>query len=248
MHDGRRERSEGRSSEGLRPLQVVPDFVTTAAGSVLFELGGTRVLCTATVTNGVPGWRRGSGQGWLTAEYSLLPGSTSDRTPREAVLGRQGGRTVEIQRLIGRSLRAVADLRALGERTVYVDCDVLQADGGTRCAAISGGYLALHLALKRMVDAKVLKTFPLADSVAAISVGVVKGEPLLDLDYGEDVAADVDMNVVMTGSGRLVEVQATAELVPFDRDMFVRLLDLAEAGIGEVSAAQARLIAQSYQR
>jgi ribonuclease PH len=239
-------RPDGRPQGALRELRVTPDFVSTATGSVLFEQGGTRVLCTAMVTNGVPGWRRGSGMGWLTAEYSLLPGSTIERTAREAVKGRQGGRTVEIQRLIGRSLRAVADLAALGERTVYVDCDVLQADGGTRCAAISGGYLALHLALRRLVDARALKTFPLSDSVAAVSVGVVKGVPLLDLEYQEDVAADVDMNVVMTGTGRLVEVQATAELVPFDRDVFVELLDLAEAGVREIASTQAEVIARSY--
>jgi ribonuclease PH len=245
MTDPDRRRPEGRGVRALRPLRVTPDFVSTATGSVLLELGATRVLCTAMVTNGVPGWRRGSGNGWLTAEYSLLPGSTADRTAREAVLGRQGGRTVEIQRLIGRSLRAVTDLSALGERTVYIDCDVLQADGGTRCAAISGGYLALHLALRRLVDARVLKTFPLRDSIAAVSVGVVEGTALLDLEYVEDVAAEVDMNVVMTGAGRLVEVQATAELVPFDREMFVDLLDLAEGGIKDIAAEQARVIAGS---
>jgi ribonuclease PH len=238
-------RPGGRAPDQIRPLLVTPDFVRSADGSVLIEFGATRVLCTASVTNGVPGWRRGSGQGWLTAEYSLLPGSTKDRTPREAVQGRQGGRTVEIQRLIGRSLRAVIDLSVLGEKTVYVDCDVLEADGGTRCAAISGGYLALHLALQRALEARTIKRLPLTDSVAAVSVGVVGGRPLLDLEYSEDAAADVDMNVVMTGSGRLIEIQATAELVPFDRAALDQLLDLAVAGVREVASAQAGVLARA---
>jgi ribonuclease PH len=238
-------RPGGRGPGQLRPITVTPDFVKSADGSVLIEFGSTRVLCTASMNNGVPGWRRGSGQGWLTAEYSLLPGSTKDRTAREAVLGRQGGRTVEIQRLIGRSLRAVTDLGVLGEKTLYVDCDVLEADGGTRCAAISGGYLALHLALQRAVESKSIKRLPLTDSVAAVSVGVVDGRPLLDLEYVEDAGADVDMNVVMTGSGRLIEIQATAELVPFDRAALDELLDLAVAGIREVSSTQAGILARS---
>ncbi|HZK48052.1 MAG TPA: ribonuclease PH [Thermoleophilia bacterium] len=236
----------GRPPESLRQLEVTPDFVRSADGSVLFELGGTRLLCTASIVNGVPRRLRGTGEGWLTAEYSLLPASTGQRTSREAVSGRQGGRTVEIQRLIGRSLRAVTDLSGLGERTVYVDCDVIEADGGTRCAAISGGYLALHLALKRAVDAKIIKSYPLHDSVAAVSVGIVDGLPVLDLDYAQDSTADVDMNVVMTGSGRLIEVQATAEKVPFDREGLDRLLDLAAAGIREIGAVQAAVIARSY--
>jgi ribonuclease PH len=226
-------------------MTLTPDFIKSANGSVLFELGSTRVLCTASVGNGVPGWRRGSGQGWLTAEYSLLPGSTKDRTPREAVLGKQGGRTVEIQRLIGRSLRAVTDLTAMGEKTIYVDCDVLEADGGTRCAAVSGGYLALHLALQRAVEARVIRNFPLSDSVAGVSVGVVDGRPVLDLEYEEDARADVDMNVIMTGSGRLIEIQATAELVPFDRQSLDELLDLAVGGIREVASVQAGVLARS---
>lgn len=230
----------------MRAMNITTDFVRSADGSVLFEQGSTKVLCTANVVNGVPGWRRGSGQGWLTAEYSLLPGSTRDRSAREAVLGRQGGRTVEIQRLIGRSLRAVTDLSLLGERTVYVDCDVLEADGGTRCVAISGGYLALHLALRRAVDAAQLKRFPLSDSVAAVSVGIVGGRPLLDLEYVEDASADVDMNVVMTGSGRLIEIQATAELVPFDRQGLDNLLDLAVDGVKEVAGVQAGLLARAF--
>ena len=239
-------RAGDRRPDELRTLRVIPDFVSSADGSVLFELGRTRVLCTASLNNGVPGWRRGSGQGWLTAEYSLLPGSTKDRTAREAVVGRQGGRTVEIQRLIGRSLRAVIDLRALGERTVYIDCDVIEADGGTRCAAISGGYLALHLALKRAVDSGALKRYPLNDSVAGVSVGVLGLTPLLDLEYGEDVQADVDMNVVMTGAGKLIEVQATAEITPFDRDSLDQLLDLATTGIQAVMAEQAKVVTWSY--
>jgi ribonuclease PH len=222
--------------------------VGSADGSVFIELGSTRVLCTAQVVNGVPNWRRGSGSGWLTAEYSLLPGSTRDRTPREAVRGRQDGRTVEIQRLIGRSLRAVIDLAVLGERTIYVDCDVIEADGGTRCLAITGGYLAIHLALKRAVDAGALRTLPINDSVAAVSVGVVGGMPLLDLEYREDCSADVDMNVVTTGSGRIIEVQATAESVPFERPVLEQLLDLAQTGIRQLTVAQMEVAARSYER
>ncbi|OFW58134.1 MAG: ribonuclease PH [Actinobacteria bacterium RBG_16_64_13] len=235
-----------RGPAEMRPLKITPDFVGTADGSVFMELGGTRVLCSAQVVNGVPGWRRGGGTGWLTAEYSLLPSSTRDRTPREAVRGRQDGRTVEIQRFIGRSLRAIIDLSALGERTIYIDCDVVEADGGTRCAAVSGGYLALHLALRRAVDAGALKALPLTDSVAAASVGVVDGMPVLDLEYEEDCKADVDMNVVMTGQGRLIEVQATAESEPFERRVFDELLSLAEQGITCVKAAQMDVVARAY--
>ena len=237
-----------RRPDELRPLKFTPDFVGSADGSVFIELGSTRVLCTAQVVNGVPNWRRGSGTGWLTAEYSLLPGSTRDRTPREAVRGRQDGRTVEIQRLIGRSLRAVIDLAVLGERTIYVDCDVIEADGGTRCLAITGGYLAIHLALKRAVDAGALRTLPINDSVAAVSVGVVGGMPLLDLEYREDCSADVDMNVVTTGSGRIIEVQATAESVPFERPVLEQLLDLAQTGIRQLTVAQMEVAARSYER
>jgi ribonuclease PH len=230
----------------LRALKITPDFVRTADGSVFFELGGTRVLCAAQVVNGVPGWRRGSGAGWVTAEYSLLPSSTRDRTPREAVRGKQEGRTIEIQRFIGRSLRTVVDLEALGERTVYIDCDVLEADGGTRCAAVSGGYIALHLALKRAVDNKQFRALPVNDSVAAVSVGVVGGMPVVDLEYEEDFAAQVDMNVVMTGNGRLIEVQATAETEPFERHVLDELLELAERGIAEIKAAQMEVVARAY--
>ncbi len=243
---GTEARTGDRAPTELRHLTITPDFVGSADGSVLFELGSTRVLCTAVVEDGVPRWRRGSGSGWVTAEYSLLPASTRGRSPREAVRGRQGGRTVEIQRLIGRSLRAVVDLAALGERSVYVDCDVLEADGGTRCAAVSGGYLALHIALKRATDAGRLRVFPITDSVAAVSVGVVGGMPLLDLNYAEDSAADVDMNVVMTGAGRLVEVQATAEIVPFSREELDHLLDVAVDGIAQVTERQLEVVRWIY--
>lgn len=235
-----------RGPAEMRPLKITPDFVGTADGSVFMELGGTRVLCSAQVVNGVPVWRRGSGAGWLTAEYSLLPSSTRDRTPREAVRGRQDGRTVEIQRFIGRSLRAVVDMGALGDRTVYIDCDVVEADGGTRCVAVSGGYLALHLALKRAVDSGAMRTLPINDSVAAVSVGVVGGMPVVDLEYEEDCTAQVDMNVVMTGKGRLIEVQATAEVEPFERSVFDQLLDLAGMGIGRVTQAQMEVVSRAY--
>lgn len=230
----------------LRPLRVTPGFMGAADGSVLLELGRTRVICAANLVDGVPGWRRGSREGWLTAEYSLLPASTHERTAREASRGRQDGRTIEIQRLIGRSLRTVTDLSAIGERTLYIDCDVIEADGGTRCAAVSGGYLALHLALMKAVDEGRLRVLPLTDSVAAVSVGVVAGMPVLDLEYAEDSRADVDMNVVMTGSGKLIEVQATAEIVPFARETLEQLLDLAEEGLRRISATQAEVIAGAY--
>ncbi len=239
-------RPGSRGPEEIRPLKLTPGFISTADGSVFVELGGTRVLCSAKIVNGVPAWRRGSGSGWLTAEYSLLPSSTAERTPREAVRGRQDGRTVEIQRFIGRSLRAVIDLAALGERTIYIDCDVLEADGGTRCAAVSGAYLALHLALKRAVDDGGLRTLPLTDSVAAVSVGVVGGMPVVDLEYTEDCGAEVDMNVVITGQGRFIEVQATAEADPFGREVLDELLRLAELGVGKVKERQMQVIADSY--
>jgi len=244
MTDGVRVGTRGPTE--MRLLKITPDFVRTADGSVFMELGGTRVLCSAQVVNGVPGWRRGSGVGWLTAEYSLLPSSTRDRTPREAVRGRQDGRTVEIQRFVGRSLRAVVDLAALGERTIYIDCDVVEADGGTRCVAVSGGYLALHLALKRAIDKGSLRALPLNDSVAAVSVGVVGGMPVVDLEYEEDCVAQVDMNVVMTGNGRLIEVQATAETDPFQRSVLDELLGLAEQGIGQIKEAQMDVVARAY--
>ena len=226
-------REDGRRTDQLRPLELDLDFLEQPHGCVLYGQGRTRVLCTASIQEGVPRWLYGKGRGWLTAEYSLLPASTGDRTDREASRGRQGGRTIEIQRLIGRSLRAVTDFEALGERTLWLDCDVLQADGGTRCAAICGAYVAARRALDRFGLSRAL-----TDSVAAVSVGIVDGEPLLDLDYTEDSQAEVDMNVVMTGDDRLVEVQATAERVAFDRERLDLLLDLATAGIAEITRAQ----------
>jgi ribonuclease PH len=236
-------RADGRGPGDLRPLALVPDFIETAHASVLYSQGRTRLVCTATVEESVPPWMRGRGTGWVTAEYGMLPGSTGERKPRDATRGRLDGRTVEIQRLIGRSLRSVVDLRALGERTVWVDCDVLQADGGTRCAAICGGYVALHRALAGLVDARRLAQVPLRDSVAAVSVGIVAGRPLLDLDYSEDSTAEVDMNVVMAGNGELVEVQATAERTPFGRASLDGLLELAAAGIGRIAVEQRRTVA-----
>jgi ribonuclease PH len=226
-------RDGGRRADQLRRVVADPAFLEQPHGMVLWSQGRTRVLCTASVTEGVPRWLFRSGRGWMTAEYSLLPASTGERTEREAARGKQGGRTVEIQRLIGRALRGVVDFRALGERTVYLDCDVLQADGGTRCAAICGAYVAAQRALDRFGLSKAL-----TGSLAAVSVGIVRGEPLLDLDYAEDSNADVDLNVVMTGDGRLVEVQATAERVPFDRSQLDDLLDLAAAGIDELALVQ----------
>jgi ribonuclease PH len=223
---------EGRQADELRPIGVVPDFVEQAHGSVLISFGRTRVLCTATVEEGVPRWLVGSGRGWMTAEYGMLPASTGERTAREARSGRQGGRTVEIQRLVGRSLRAAYDLQALGERTVWLDCDVIQADGGTRTAAITGAWIALARAARRMAFP------PPSNQIGAVSVGIVDGEPLLDLDYEEDSSADVDMNVVMRGDGRLIEVQATAEQNAFSREELTGLLDLAATGIERLAAIQ----------
>ena len=231
-------RSDGRRNDELRPLELQVDFIPSASGSVLVSAGSTRVICTAMVEESVPPFLRGQGIGWVTAEYGMLPGSTSTRKARDGARGRQDGRTVEIQRLIGRSLRAVCDRAALGERTVWVDCDVIQADGGTRCAAITGGYVALHRALAGLVDAGAVRELPAAQTVAAVSVGVIDGEPRLDLPYDEDVRAEVDMNVVMTGDGRLVEVQGTAEAEPFSRAVLDELLLLAERGIAEIRARQ----------
>lgn len=233
----------GRRPDELRPLTMERDVAKFADGSVLVRLGDTHVLCTAKSVDGVPGWRRGSGSGWLTAEYSMLPAATADRTPREAVRGKQAGRTQEIQRLIGRSLRAVVDLGSIGERTLYIDCDVLQADGGTRTAAVSGAYVALVIALEKLRVGARWTQLPLFEDVAAVSVGVVDGEPRLDLEYEEDAAASLDMNVVMTGEGRLVEVQATAEGEPFPREMLDRLLDLAAGGVASIAAVQQATIA-----
>jgi ribonuclease PH len=219
-------------------VTIEPGFVRTATGSALIACGGTRVICTASVEESVPRWMAGQGRGWMTAEYGMLPASTGQRKQRDVAKGRPDGRTVEIQRLIGRSLRGVADLSALGERTVFVDCDVLEADGGTRCASITGGYVALALACRRLIEAGKLKRSPLTGSVAAVSCGVVEGTPLLDLDYPEDSSAEVDANVVMTGDGGLVEVQATAERTPLSRAHLDELLLLAQSGIEELRAAQ----------
>jgi ribonuclease PH len=239
-----RERSFGRAADELRPIVIEPGFVRTAAGSALISAGETRVICTASLQESVPRWLVGRQRGWLTAEYGMLPGSTPDRKQRDVARGRPDGRTVEIQRLIGRSLRGVVDFAALGERTVYVDCDVLQADGGTRCAAITGGYVALALACERLLGDGAIERSPLAGSVAAVSCGVVDAEPLLDLDYPEDSAAEVDANVVMTGEGGLVEVQATAERTPLSRAHLDDLLVLAARGIAALREAQLRAIEQ----
>jgi len=229
---------EGRRPNQLRPVEILVDYLEQPMGSVLYSQGKTKVLCTASLEEGVPRWLRDSGRGWLTAEYSLLPASTGERTQREASAGKQKGRTVEIQRLIGRAIRSVLDFEALGERTLWLDCDVLQADGGTRCAGISGAWVAAARALGK---AGLSRALP--DSVAAVSLGIVDGELLLDLDYVEDSGAEVDLNLVMTGSERLVEVQATAERAPFDRDALNELLDLGADGIAEIRAAQEAALA-----
>lgn len=231
-------RADDRRSDALRPLRIECDFLEQPHGSVLYGQGRTLVLCTASIQEGVPRWLAGRGRGWLTAEYSLLPASTGERTPREASSGRQKGRTIEIQRLIGRAVRAVTDFELLGERTVWLDCDVLQADGGTRCAAICGAYVAVSRALERFGLSRVI-----TDSVAAVSVGIAGGETLLDLDYSEDSSAEVDMNVVKTGDGRLIEVQATAETSPFSREQLDALLALADQGISTIGEAQQEALA-----
>ncbi len=231
-------RADGRGAGDLRPVEITPGFVETAHGSALIAVGRTRLICTASIEESVPPWRRGQGLGWVTAEYGMLPGSTGERKARESTRGRVDGRTQEIQRLIGRSLRAIADLKGLGERTVWVDCDVVQADGGTRCAGICGGYVALHQALAGLVDRGALPEIPLRDTVSAVSVGVVGGEALLDLAYVEDSRAQVDMNVVMTGAGDLVEVQATGESATFTRAELDRMMDLAESGLRRLRTAQ----------
>jgi ribonuclease PH len=232
------ERSYGRAADGLRPTTIVIDFVAPATGSALIAVGATKVICTASIEAGVPRWLAGRGRGWVTAEYGMLPASTGQRKQRDATRGRLDGRTVEIQRLIGRSLRGVVDFQALGERTVYLDCDVLQADGGTRCASITGAYVALGLGVKRLLEAGDLERTPLTGSVAAVSAGMVDGTPLLDLDYGEDSTAEVDANVVMTGEGGLIEVQATAEGTPLSRAHLDDLLALAAHGIDQLRGHQ----------
>ncbi len=232
-------RKDGRAADALRPTTIQPGFVATATGSALIASGETRVICTASVEESVPRFLVGKGRGWVTAEYGMLPASTGERKARDVTKGRPDGRTVEIQRLIGRSLRGVVDFAALGERTVYVDCDVLTADGGTRCAAITGGYVALALALDRLVAEGKLPASPLTGTVGAVSCGIVAGTPLLDLDYAEDSSAEVDANVVMTGDGGLVEVQATAERTPLSRANLDALLALAATGIEGLRAVQA---------
>jgi ribonuclease PH len=231
-------RIDNRSAGQMRPVRITTDYLLTAEGSAVIEVGNTRVLCAASIEETVPPFLRGSGRGWVTAEYSMLPRATATRTPREVTKGYPSGRTQEIQRLIGRSLRSVVDMAKLGDRTVIVDCDVLQADGGTRTAAITGAYVALMLALKKLVAFKALKSLPVTDSVAATSVGIVGGVPVLDLCYDEDSRAEVDMNVVMTGSGRFVELQATAEKIAFDDAQLAQLLETARSGISELFAIQ----------
>jgi ribonuclease PH len=236
-------RADGRAPGDLREVVIQPGFVRTATGSALIEAGGTRVICTATVEEQVPRWMAGQGRGWVTAEYGMLPASTGERKKRDVSKGRPDGRTVEIQRLIGRALRGVMDFKALGERTVWIDCDVLEADGGTRCAAITGGYVALELALSRVVADAQLEALPLTQSIAAVSCGIVNGRALLDLDYSEDSRAEVDANVVMTGDGGLVEVQATAERTPLSLASLDELLALAGVGIERLRTAQQDAVA-----
>ena len=235
-------RRDGRGPADLRPTTIQPGFVASATGSALIAQGETRVICTASVQESVPRWMEGQGRGWVTAEYGMLPASTGERKQRDVTRGRPDGRTVEIQRLIGRAVRGVVDFRALGERTVYLDCDVLTADGGTRCAAITGAYVALELAVRRLLADGKLQASPLTGTIAAVSCGIVAGTPLLDLDYREDSSAEVDANVVMTGEGGLVEVQATAERTPLSRAHLDELLALAQGGIEQLRAAQAEAV------
>jgi ribonuclease PH len=235
-------RSDGRSPDQMRAVKITPDFISQAEGSALIELGRTRVICTATIDDGVPQFLKGTGKGWVTSEYGMLPRATEERTPREATRGKQSGRTLEIQRLIGRSLRAVTDQEALGEKTVWIDCDVIEADGGTRTASITGAFVALALAMERLVAAGMLKTSPLIDTVAATSVGIVNDVALLDLCYEEDSNAEVDMNVVMTGRGDFVEIQATAEGRPFTGGEMQDLLALAAAGIRRLGEEQRAIL------
>ena len=235
-------RSDNRAHDQMRPVNVVPDYISTAEGSALIEIGNTRVICTASIEESVPAWMRNSGKGWVTSEYGMLPRSTLTRTPRESARGRVGGRTHEIQRLIGRSMRAVVDTGRLGERTIWIDCDVIQADGGTRTASITGGFLAMAMALQKLVEAGTLTSVPLRDFVGATSVGIVDGEIMLDLNYEEDSRAEVDMNLVMTGGRRFIEVQATAEHRPFDDVQLQRMMELARKGIQSLIATQQALL------
>src|SRR5260221_10097707 len=235
-------RSDQRPPDQLRDITLTPNFLPHAEGSVLIEAGRTKVICTASVEDRVPPFLRNSGKGWVTAEYGMLPRATGTRTTREASTGKVGGRTHEIQRLIGRSLRSVTTLTSIGERTIWIDCDVIQADGGTRTASITGAFVALALALEKLREREILRTIPLSDYVAAISVGIVDGEPLLDLAYEDDSRAEVDMNIVKTGDGRFIEVQGTAESIPFGRDGLDRLLDLADAGIRQLIEKQRAIV------
>ncbi|HKV03791.1 MAG TPA: ribonuclease PH [Candidatus Acidoferrales bacterium] len=239
-------RTDGRAPDDLRPIKMTPDFIPSAEGSVLIEMGRTRVIVTATVDDGVPSFLKGTGKGWVTGEYGMLPRSTEERTPRESTRGRQSGRTLEIQRMIGRTLRAATDLKALGERTVWLDCDVIQADGGTRTASVTAAFVALALAMERLVAAGMLRSVPLVDTVAATSVGIVDDQLLLDLAYDEDSRAQVDMNVVMTGGGRFVEVQASAEGRPYTTQELQQLLDLAAGGIRQLIEAQQELLHMNF--
>ncbi len=231
-------RPSNRQSDQMRDIEFVPNFSKHAEGSCLVKCGDTHVLCTASVQEKVPGWMRGTGKGWVTAEYGMLPRSTSERMDREAARGKQSGRTQEIQRLIGRALRAVVDLKALGERQIRIDCDVIQADGGTRTASVTGGYIAMHLACQHLVNIGLLKELPFTDSISAISCGIYKGEPVLDLDYVEDSDAGTDANFVITGKGGIVEIQGTAEQAPFSEEEFLKLLELAKKGCGELRDMQ----------
>jgi len=231
-------RSHNRSASQIRPIQITKNFTKHADGSVLIAYGDTKVICTATINESVPSFLKGKNQGWLTAEYGMLPGSTNERVQREAVRGKQSGRTMEIQRLIGRSLRAVVDLSRLGERTLQIDCDVIQADGGTRTASITGAFVALHEAVSRLIDRQAIEVSPILDHVAAVSVGIYQGVPVLDLDYQEDSACDTDMNIIMTGNNGIVEIQGTAEGTAFNRAELNQMLNLAEKGIQELITIQ----------
>ena len=235
-------RSDNRAPEQMRPVNIIPEFISTAEGSALIEVGNTRVICTASVEETVPAWMRNMGKGWVTSEYGMIPRSTLTRTAREAAKGKQSGRTQEIQRLIGRALRAVIDLKQLGERTIWIDCDVIQADGGTRTASITGSFVALGLALQKLVEAGTLTSVPVRDYVAATSVGIVDGEILLDLAYEEDSRAEVDLNFVMTGGKKIIELQATAEQVPFDDQQLQRMLELARKGVTDLIAKQQAIL------
>jgi ribonuclease PH len=236
-------RTDGRKAKELRPLRITPSYIKTADGSVLIEVGNTRVICTAKLEERVPQFLRNSGKGWITAEYGMLPGSSQVRIGRESARGKVGGRTHEIQRLIGRSLRAIADLRSFGERTVWIDCDVIQADGGTRTASITGAYIALVEAVRKWLKQGILATDPIRDAVAAVSIGIIEGKILLDLAYEEDSRADVDMNFVMTGSRKFIEVQGTAESAPFTKNQMERMAEIAQGGIGELLKAQKKVLA-----